>query len=109
MTALRTSISDGIATIVLDLPGEPVNKITRAVREELDATLTALRGNEEVRAAILISGKPDNFIAGADIDEFVALKTREQAEQLVRNGQALINRLEDIGKPIVAAIHGACL
>ena len=58
---------------------------------------------------MLISGKPDTFIAGADIDEFVALQTREEAEALVRAGQVLINRLENLGKPIVAAIHGACL
>jgi 3-hydroxyacyl-CoA dehydrogenase/enoyl-CoA hydratase/3-hydroxybutyryl-CoA epimerase len=62
-----------------------------------------------VRGVILVSGKEGSFIAGADIDEFVALKSRDEAYQLVRRGQRLINRIEDLGKPVVAAIHGTCL
>ena len=109
MTAFTTSVSGGIARLVLDLQGESINKITRAVREELEGVMTELRNDSQVRAVVFISGKPDTFIAGADIEEFVALRTREEAEQLVRAGQALINRLGALGKPVVAAIHGACL
>lgn len=100
---------NGIARVVLDLAGEPVNKITREVRDALDAILTRLADDRSVGAVVLISGKPDTFIAGADIDEFVQLKTRDEAHALVRAGQALINRLDSLGKPVVAAIHGACL
>jgi 3-hydroxyacyl-CoA dehydrogenase/enoyl-CoA hydratase/3-hydroxybutyryl-CoA epimerase len=107
--ALTIQIQDGIARLALDLPGEPVNKITNAVREELEERLDALQSDGDVRAVILISDKPDSFIAGADIEEFVALKSREEAYALVRAGQALINRLANLGKPVVAAIHGACL
>ncbi len=109
MGAFRCAVSDGIARVVLDLPGEPVNKITRSVREELDQLLDRLGGDPGVRAVILSSGKPDTFIAGADIEEFVALRSREEAHELVRAGQRLLNRLPALGKPIVAAIHGACL
>jgi 3-hydroxyacyl-CoA dehydrogenase/enoyl-CoA hydratase/3-hydroxybutyryl-CoA epimerase len=109
MTAFTLSVSDGIARLVLDLPGEPVNKITRGVRDELDALLTRLGGDTAVRAVVLLSGKPDTFIAGADIDEFVKLGTRDEAYKLVRGGQMLIERIPDLGKPVVAAIHGACL
>jgi 3-hydroxyacyl-CoA dehydrogenase/enoyl-CoA hydratase/3-hydroxybutyryl-CoA epimerase len=107
--AFTIRVEDGIGWLVLDLPGEPVNKITRAVRHELDEALDRLVADKEIRAVVLISGKPDSFIAGADIDEFVALKSREEAYELVRSGQALVNRLERLGKPIVAAINGACL
>ncbi len=109
MGAFTIRVEDGIGWLVLDLPGEPVNKITRAVRHELDEALDRLVADKEIRAVVLISGKPDSFIAGADIDEFVALKSREEAYELVRSGQALVNRLERLGKPIVAAINGACL
>ena len=107
MRALSVTSRDGIARVVLDLPGEPVNKITRAVREELDTLLTELRDDPSVRAIVLLSGKADTFLAGADIDEFVALHSQAEAEALVRSGQALISRLSL--KPVVAAIHGACL
>jgi len=109
MTALSMAVSDGIARVVLDLPGEPVNKITRGLREELESAFDAVARDPAIRAVVLLSGKPDTFIAGADIDEFVALESREQAYTLVRTGQALINRIPALGRPVVAAIHGACL
>ena len=109
MGAFTIRVEDGIGWLVLDLPGEPVNKITRAVRHELDEALDRIVADKEIRAAILISGKPGSFIAGADIDEFVALQSREEAHELVRSGQVLISRLERLGKPIVAAINGMCL
>ncbi|MDH4042870.1 MAG: 3-hydroxyacyl-CoA dehydrogenase NAD-binding domain-containing protein [Gemmatimonadota bacterium] len=109
MTPFTVTIADGIARVVLDLPGESVNKITRGVRDELDAILTSLGADATVRGVVLLSGKEDTFIAGADIDEFVALPSREAAHTLVRTGQALINRIPSLGKPVVAAIHGACL
>jgi 3-hydroxyacyl-CoA dehydrogenase/enoyl-CoA hydratase/3-hydroxybutyryl-CoA epimerase len=93
----------------LDVAGEPVNKITRDVREELKELLESVCTDEEIKAAILISRKADQFMAGADVDEFARLKTRTQALGLVRDGQALVNRFETIGKPIVAAIHGPCI
>ncbi|HEX9692999.1 MAG TPA: fatty acid oxidation complex subunit alpha FadJ [Gemmatimonadales bacterium] len=107
--ALTVERLDGVAKIVLDLPGAPVNTINRAVRDELDALLDSLGTDDSVKAAVLISGKPGSFIAGADIDEFVALESRDAAYQLVREGQRLVNRLARLGKPVVAAIHGACL
>lgn len=108
-SAFTVETQDGIARITLDLPGEPVNKITRGVREELARILDDVGRDDQVRAVVLLSGKPDTFIAGADIEEFTALKSRGEARRLVQNGQALLNRIEDLGKPVVAAIHGACL
>lgn len=109
MSAFTTQVRDGIARLELNLPGEGVNKITRDVRDELEELLGQLATDGAMRAVVLISGKPDTFIAGADIDEFVALQSREEAYDLVRQGQALVNRIEWLGKPVVAAIHGACL
>lgn len=109
MPAITLERRDGIVRLVLDLPGEPINKINRAVGEELDRLVERLVGDGDARAVVLTSGKPGSFIAGADIDEFVALRSREEAHELVRRGQAHVNRLADVGKPVVAAIHGACL
>lgn len=109
MGAFTIDNRDGILRLELDLPGEPINKISDSVSEELEGLLDEINADSTVRAVILISGKANSFIAGADIDEFVALKTREDAWQLVRGGQQLVNRLEDLDKPVVAAIHGSCL
>ena len=109
MRALNLTITDGIAEIVFDLPGESVNKISQSVKDEFLALFEQLERDRGVRGAILISGKPDSFIAGADIDEFLRWTTPEQASQASRDGHALLEKLERLRVPVVAAIHGACL
>ncbi len=71
--------------------------------------MNQLRDDPPTRAVVLISGKPDNFIAGADIEEFTALTSQDAAERLSFQGQETVSRVETFHKPIVAAIHGACL
>jgi len=109
VSALTTVVEDGIAVVTFDLPGEPVNKLSDAVKVEFEALLIRLRDDPAIRAAVLISGKPDSFIAGADIDEFTALTTETAAERLSFEGQEMVSRVETLAKPVVAAIHGACL
>ena len=109
MSALTTVIENGIAIVTFDTPGEPVNKRSDAVKVEFEALLIRLRDDTAIRAAVLISGKPDSFIAGADIDEFTALTTETAAERLSFEGQEMVSRVETLPTPVVAAIHGACL
>jgi 3-hydroxyacyl-CoA dehydrogenase/enoyl-CoA hydratase/3-hydroxybutyryl-CoA epimerase len=109
MTAFTTTTDNGIATVTLDLPGEPVNKLNAGLIAEWEELLERLRGDEAVRAVVLISGKPDTFIAGADIDEFTRLESPAEVAALSERGQQLMQRVEQFPKPIVAAIHGACL
>jgi 3-hydroxyacyl-CoA dehydrogenase/enoyl-CoA hydratase/3-hydroxybutyryl-CoA epimerase len=109
MSAFTTQNENGIAVVTFDLPGEPVNKLSASARIELEALLIGLRDDSSVRALVLISGKPDNFIAGADIEEFTALTSQDAAERLSFQGQETVSRVETFHKPIVAAIHGACL
>ncbi|HEV7839003.1 MAG TPA: enoyl-CoA hydratase-related protein, partial [Gemmatimonadaceae bacterium] len=107
--ALSVEVSDGIAIITFDLPNESVNKLNRTVKDEFVALVTRLERDTTVHAAVLISGKPDVWIAGADIEEFQELRTVADAERLSRDGQMLLDSLERLRVPIVAAIHGACL
>jgi len=107
--ALRWELVDGIAVVTFDLPGEPVNKITRAVTEEVNVTFDLLARDPAVKALVFFSGKRDVFIAGADIEEFVTLTTAAEAEHLSLGGQAMLDRIARMSKPVVAAIHGACL
>ena len=108
-SALSTEIIDGVAVVTFDLPGEPVNKFNRAVKDEFTRTFDGFAANRDVRAIVLVSGKPDTFIAGADIEEFLALRTADEAERMSREGHVLLDRIERLHIPVVAAIHGACL
>jgi 3-hydroxyacyl-CoA dehydrogenase / enoyl-CoA hydratase / 3-hydroxybutyryl-CoA epimerase len=109
MPSLTLSLEGDVAVLTLDLPGEPVNKLNVQVKRELEEAFARLRDDGAVRAVVLISGKSDTFIAGADIEEFTRLTTREEFEALSRDGQEMVQRLEDFPKPIIAAINGACL
>jgi 3-hydroxyacyl-CoA dehydrogenase/enoyl-CoA hydratase/3-hydroxybutyryl-CoA epimerase len=108
-SAFARATVDRVAVVVFDLPGEPVNKFTMAARTEFDSLLDDLERDPAVRAVVLLSGKPDTFSAGADIDEFVALRTAEEATQLARAGQALMDHVARFPKPFLIAIHGACV
>ncbi len=107
--ALSTEIVDGVAVITIDLPGEPVNKFNRAVKDEFVALFDRLERDLNVRAAVLISGKKDSFIAGADIEEFLELKSAAEAERLSHEGQLLLDSIYEQRTPLVIAIHGACM
>src|SRR5688572_14527699 len=91
------------------MPGEPVNKFNRQVKDELLALFDRLEKDASVKGAVLMSGKKDIWVAGADIEEFLELKTPADAERLSRDGQQMLDRLESMRVPVVAAIHGACL
>jgi 3-hydroxyacyl-CoA dehydrogenase/enoyl-CoA hydratase/3-hydroxybutyryl-CoA epimerase len=109
MSAFTADLRDSIAVVTFDLAGEPVNKLNAAVKVEFEALLIRLRDDADIRGVVLISGKPDSFIAGADIEEFTALTTQAEAERLSFEGQEMVSRVETLPKPVVAAIHGACL
>ena len=107
--ALAVEVADGIAVVTFDLPGESVNKLSRSVVDEFAALFDRVDGDASIRAVVLISGKPDIFIAGADIDQFLEIGTAQEAEAMSAAGQLLMGRLEALRAPVVAAIHGACM
>jgi 3-hydroxyacyl-CoA dehydrogenase/enoyl-CoA hydratase/3-hydroxybutyryl-CoA epimerase len=107
--AITTQVDDGIAVLTFDLPNEPVNKFNRRVKDEFISLFDRLERDDSVKAAVLLSGKKDVWIAGADIAEFLELEGAADAERLSRDGQQMLDKLESLRKPIVAAIHGACL
>ncbi|MEP6619519.1 MAG: fatty acid oxidation complex subunit alpha FadJ [bacterium] len=109
MSSLTITHVDGIAVVTIDLVGEPVNKVTAGLRADFGEVFAQLEGDTAVRGVVLVSGKPDTWLAGADIDEFFALKGVDEAEALSRGGQGLLAKLESMTRPVVAAIHGACL
>src|SRR5688572_23622225 len=107
--ALTTEVHDGIAVVTFDLPNESVNKLDTAVAREFGDLIDHLDRDESIRAAVLISGKADTFIAGADINEFLKFISPTIAERASREGQLMFDRLDTLRVPVVAAIHGACL
>jgi len=108
-TALTLAVEDGIGIITFNLPGEPVNKFSTSVIAEFEEILSRFDRDTSIKAAVLISGKADNFIAGADIDAFLEFRSAKDAEMASARGHEAMRRIEKSRAPIVAAINGACL
>jgi 3-hydroxyacyl-CoA dehydrogenase/enoyl-CoA hydratase/3-hydroxybutyryl-CoA epimerase len=100
---------DGVLVLTLDVPGEKLNTLGKGMIGELEEVFAVMEADPSVKAAVLISGKPDNFMAGADIKDFTAIRSALEGETLSRSGQAILDRLAAVRVPVVAAIHGVCL
>lgn len=86
-----------------------MNTLNADVMIEIATMLKDIETNPAVSSAVLISGKPGCFIAGADITMIQDLKTAEDGYKVSIEGQRILNIIEQSQKPIVAAIQGSCL
>jgi len=103
-----TRDGNGIAWLVFDKPDASTNVLSGAVMVELEARLQEIEENLP-KAVIVKSAKKSGFVAGADIKEFTGLESPAQAFDLIRRGQLVLERLERLRCPTVAAVHGFAL
>ncbi|XP_074095610.1 monolysocardiolipin acyltransferase Mtpalpha [Cotesia typhae] len=106
---LKYRVVGDVAVITIDSPGVKENTLNREVMQEVVHILRDIESDASVKSAVLISGKPNSFIAGADISMLQNLKTEDEAYRIIRDGQSIMNSIADSRKPIVAAIQGTCL
>ncbi|MEK2645363.1 3-hydroxyacyl-CoA dehydrogenase NAD-binding domain-containing protein [Bdellovibrio sp. BCCA] len=97
-----------IAVVEFDLVGEKVNKFSTPVMMRLQEVLGELK-KSSYKAVIFKSNKPKIFIAGADIEEIKGMTTKEQFDAAVKGGQDVMNMVEDLPMPTIAAVNGACM
>ncbi len=98
----------GMATLTLDVPGKSANTLSSAVLEQLSGQLDQIE-QAPPQGLVIRSGKPNGFIAGADINEFTTLRNEAQALAMVRRGQALCDRIAALPCPTVALLQGFAL
>jgi len=96
-----------IAYVTLNRP-KVMNALNRATIAELRAAFEDARDDSTVRGMILTGAGEKAFAAGADIGEVVN-ETALQAEESTRTGQAVTSLIENLGKPVVAAVNGFAL
>lgn len=104
--------NDGVARVTFDQPDSKVNLFDSSTMEELDRLLGDLESRistGRVVAILFRSGKPDSFVAGADVREIADLRTEEEGTRKSREGQRIFRRLDRLNVPTVAAVHGTCL
>lgn len=100
---------DNVAVVSIDVPDEKMNTLKAEFGGQVRTILKQIRENKTLQGVVIISAKPDNFIAGADINMIGRCKTAQEAEGLARQGQQVMAELHSLSIPVIAAIHGACL
>ena len=111
MAALTLQVTDSIATLIIDQPGSKVNILSRAMWSEIEEVLRDLGQRADLNGLILVSAKPGNFIAGADLKELADVPhpdhppTRHYIEQALRG----LDLLENLPFATLACMDGTAL
>ena len=100
---------NGIAHLVMDVIGESMNTLKAEFSAEIDEVLKEIRNDHTIKGIVLLSGKKDSFVAGADINMLASCQSASEATALSRQGQIIFDQIENLSIPVVAAINGACL
>mgnify|MGYP003645712118 CR=1 FL=1 len=100
---------DGVAILTMDVVGESMNTLKIEFAEQIEQVLQQIRANAKIKGVVLVSGKSNSFVAGADISMLAACQSAEDAEAIAKGGQAMFQQIEDMPQTFVAAIHGPAL
>jgi 3-hydroxyacyl-CoA dehydrogenase/enoyl-CoA hydratase/3-hydroxybutyryl-CoA epimerase len=98
---------DGLAWLTFDKQGESANTFSREALEELGRSLAAIR-LENPKGLVVRSGK-DNFVAGADVEEFTRFKSSQEALAFVKLGWDVFQELRELPFPTTAMVNGFCM
>jgi len=96
-----------VATVTINRPAV-LNALDGATIDELDRCIGELSTEATTRVIVLTGAGERAFIAGADIKELAAM-TPTSAREVARRGQAMCDRIERCGRPVIAAINGVAL
>lgn len=99
---------NGILWLCLDMADSRVNVLSSGVLLELSELLDTIK-DDAPSGMVLWSGKNRSFIMGADIKEFTKVESVEQAGEVVRLGQRLMDKVADLPFKTVAVINGFCM
>ncbi len=99
----------GIGVVTFDVVGDRMNTWTDDAFRSFAELLAELESARGVRGVVFISGKPENFLAGANLKLISQVETAPQVDRTMEHFHSSFNRLASLPIPTVAAIHGHCL
>ena len=99
---------DGAVAVVTINRPQVLNALNLATIDELRRAALALKHDAAVRAIVITGAGDKSFVAGADVNE-LAVQTPAQGKELALRGQHVFDLLENLGKPVIAAINGYAL
>ncbi|EYB81278.1 hypothetical protein Y032_0387g452 [Ancylostoma ceylanicum] len=98
-----------VAVIKMDLANTKENVLNEALAGDLQAAFEKAERDNSVKSIVLMSGKPGSFVAGADVGMLSKARTPAEGATISKKAQEQFAKLEQSGKPIVAAIMGSCM
>lgn len=98
-----------ILWLYFDKQDSSVNTLDFAVMDELSRIIDLVAADKGTKGVIIASGKKTGFIAGADISQFTKFKDIDDAISILKLGQTILSKLENLKIPTVAMIDGFCL
>ena len=107
MENIRLEKKNHIAYVTIDRP-KVLNALNAATIGELQEVFTDLAADSDARVAILTGAGEKSFVAGADINE-LAKNNAVEAKAYTHRGQAVLDLIENLGKPVIACINGFAL
>ena len=107
LETLRYEIDDGIAVVTVNRP-DKLNALNALVLHELSQAFDQARSDSAVQGVVLTGAGAKSFVAGADIQQFPDLDALK-GHRFALHGQAVFNRIEEMPKPVVAAVNGYAL
>ncbi len=102
---------DGVVILTLDDPNQSANTMNAAYAASMLATVDRLEAERDQITGVIITSAKKTFFAGGDLNDLKAAtkENSDQIAQFVRDGKAVLRRLETLGKPVVAAVNGTAL
>jgi enoyl-CoA hydratase/carnithine racemase len=107
MENLKLEKKDAIAYVTIDRP-KVLNALNMATMQELWQVFSELKEDKQVRVVILTGSGEKAFVAGADINE-LARNNPVEAKAYTHKGQATLDLIENLGKPVIACVNGFAL
>ncbi len=104
---VKVSQEESLAIVTID--HKPVNALNQATLQGLDQALDELAQDASIKVVILTGAGSMAFVAGADIKEVSKLSSPEDAQNMSLLGQKVFMKLQNLDKPVIAAINGVCL
>ena len=102
-------VKDGVGILSIDVPGVPMNTWTADAIEEFSELVDDLENRDDLKGVIIISGKSENFHAGANLDMLQSVQAREDIINALDVFHNAFHKMESFKFPVVAAINGYCL
>jgi len=102
---ITLEVVDNISTVTINRPGK-LNALNFATLEELEQAIDIISIDNNTRGVIITGSGEKAFVAGADINEFTNINN---AQQVAENGQRIFSKIENLNKPVIAAVNGYAL